>query len=70
MKLGDVLILSLALALSIIGIHQSMTVGIGGSNFIFMFAAALLFWFQLRRNKVLAAEKKEAPSKTKQNKKR
>jgi hypothetical protein len=69
MKLGDVLILSLALALSIIGIHQSMTVGIGGSYFIFMFAAGLLFWFQLRRNKTLAAEK-DPPIKTNQKKKR
>jgi hypothetical protein len=69
MKLGDVLILSLALALSIIGIHQSMTVGIGGSYFIFMFAAGLLFWFQLRRNKALSAEK-EPPAKSKQKKNR
>lgn len=68
MKLGDVLILSMALALSIIGIHQSMTVGIGGSYFIFMFAAGLLFWFQLRRNKALSAED-EPPSKSKQKKK-
>lgn len=69
MKLIDVLILSLALALSIIGIHQSMTVGIGGSYFIFMFAAGLLFWFQLRRSKVLV-EEKEVPTKSKQKKKR
>lgn len=69
MKLLDVLILSLALAFSIIGIHQSMTVGIGGSYFIFMFAAGLLFWFQLRRNKAIAAEK-ESPVPSKQKKKR
>lgn len=69
MKLTDVLILSLALALSIIGVHQSMTVGIGGSYFIFMFASGLLFWFQLRRNKALAAEK-EPPTISKQKKKR
>lgn len=69
MKLADVLILSLALAFSIIGIHQSMTVGIGGSYFIFMFAAGLLFWFQLRRNKTIAAEK-ESPTSSKQKKKR
>lgn len=68
MKLADVLILSLALALSIIGIHQSLTVGIGGSYFIFMFAAGLLFWFQLRRNKALE-EEKELLSKSKQKKK-
>lgn len=69
MKLSDVLILSLALALSIIGVHQSMTAGIGASYFIFMFAAGLLFWFQLRRNKALSAEK-ESPIKQKQKKKR
>lgn len=50
MKLGDVLILSLALALIIIGIHQTVTVGIMGSYAIFMMAVGLLFWFQLRRN--------------------
>ena len=68
MKLADVLILSLALAFSIIGIHQSMTVGIGGSYFIFMFAAGLLFWFQLRRNKRLE-EEKEQSARPKQKKK-
>lgn len=51
MKLGDVLILSLSLALIIIGIHQTLTVGIGSSYAIFMFAVGLLFWFQLRRTK-------------------
>lgn len=69
MKLADVLILSLALALSIIGVHQSMTVGIGGSYFIFMFAAGLLFWFQLRRNKALSTEKPPS-NKSKQKKNR
>ena len=69
MKLFDVLILSLALALSVIGVHQSMTVGIGGSYFIFMFAAGLLFWFQLRRNKAIASEK-DSPTQAKQKKKR
>lgn len=51
MKLGDVLILSLALALTVIGIHQALTVGITGSYTIFMMAVALLFWFQLRKTK-------------------
>ncbi|GAB2475311.1 hypothetical protein [Algoriphagus taiwanensis] len=50
MKLGDVLILSFSLALIIIGIHQTVTVGITGSYAIFMMAVGLLFWFQLRRN--------------------
>lgn len=61
MKLGDALIFSLALALVVIGIHQSLTVGIGASYPIFMFAVAFLFWFQLRRNKAASAQK-EPPS--------
>ncbi len=50
MKLLDALILSLSLALIIVGIHQTLVNGIGSSYAIFMFAVALLFWFQLRRN--------------------
>jgi len=51
LKLADALILSLSLALIIIGVHQSLTVGIEASYSIFMFAVALLFWFQYRRIK-------------------
>lgn len=51
MKLPDALLLSLSLALIIVGIHQSLTAGIGASYPIFMFAVALLFWFQYRRIK-------------------
>lgn len=69
MKIGDVLILSLALALVVIGVHQSMTVGVGGSYPIFMFAVALLFWFQLRRNKILRTDD-EPSAKQKKKKKR
>lgn len=68
MKLGDALIFSLALALVVIGIHQSLTVGIGGSYPIFMFAVAMLFWFQLRRTKSGVAQK-EPPVTTKKKKK-
>lgn len=50
MKLIDVLILSLSLALIIVGIHQTLVNGIGSAYAIFMVAVALLFWFQLRRN--------------------
>jgi hypothetical protein len=51
MKLTDILILSLSLALSIVGIHQTLVNGVGTSYAIFMFSVGLLFWFQLRRNK-------------------
>lgn len=63
MKLGDVLILSLALAFIIIGIHQALTVGITGSYTIFMMAVALLFWFQLRKTKRSEQTNKQEPIK-------
>ncbi|HSF54573.1 MAG TPA: hypothetical protein VLA71_12515 [Algoriphagus sp.] len=69
MKLGDVLILSLALALGVIGIHQSITVGIENSYFLFMLSVGMLFWFQLRRNKAIESEK-APPTTPKQKKKR
>ena len=51
MKLLDAIIFSIALALIVVGIHQTMVLGIGCSYSLFMFAVGLLFWFQLRRNK-------------------
>ena len=51
MKLAEVLILSLSLALIVVGIHQTMVHGIGSAYAIFMFAVGLLFWFQLRRTR-------------------
>ncbi|WPR75078.1 hypothetical protein [Algoriphagus sp. NG3] len=49
MKLADALLLSLSLALIIVGIHQTLTHGVQASYAIFMFAVALLFWFQYRK---------------------
>lgn len=68
MKLTDSLILSGALALVVIGLHQTWTVGVQGSYFIFMFAVGLMFWFQLRRNKVQTPPKAIEP-KSKRKKK-
>jgi Flp pilus assembly protein TadB len=51
MKLLDAILFSVALALIVVGIHQTMVLGIGFSYSLFMFAVGLLFWFQLRRNK-------------------
>jgi len=51
MKLVDVSLLSIALALIVVGVHQTMLQGIGFSYSLFMFAVVLLFWFQLRRTK-------------------
>jgi len=70
MKLGDVLLFSLSIALIIIGIHLSLTQGIESSYAIFMFAIALLFWFQYRRVNSVEKEKKQNHQKKKKAKKR
>ncbi len=51
MKLPDIIILSLAVAFLIMGIHQVMTVGFQQNYYIFMLAIGMLMWFQLRRIK-------------------
>lgn len=56
MKLIDASILSVALALIVVGIHQTLVSGLGFSYTVFMFAVGLLFWFQLRRNKARESE--------------
>jgi preprotein translocase subunit YajC len=69
MKLIDALILSLSLALIIVGIHQTLVNGIGSAYAIFMVAVALLFWFQLRRNQKQDSQI-ETPKKSMKPKKR
>ena len=59
MKLLDAILFSVALALTVVGIHQTMVNGIGFSYSLFMFAVGLLFWFQLRRNKARETNKSE-----------
>lgn len=51
MKIGlvDTIILSLGVALFLIGIHQTMYVGIKASYWIFMFSTGFIFWFRYRR---------------------
>ncbi len=61
MKLLDAILFSVALALIVVGIHQTMVLGIEFSYSLFMFAVGLLFWFQLRRNK--ARESNESQTK-------
>jgi hypothetical protein len=51
MKLTDILILSLAVALLIIGIHQTMTLGFAKAYWILMLALILYFVFNLRKRK-------------------
>jgi Flp pilus assembly protein TadB len=68
MKLLDAIIFSVALALIVVGIHQTMVLGIGFSYSLFMFAVGLLFWFQLRRNKAREISESQAKKPVKSNK--
>lgn len=51
MKLIDAVLLSLAVAFLIIGIHQIMTVGFGNAYWAIMLALLLFFLLNLRRRK-------------------
>ena len=68
MKLLDAIIFSVALALIVVGIHQTMVNGIGFSYSLFMFAVSLLFWFQLRRNKAREISESQTKKPVKSNK--
>lgn len=68
MKLLDAIIFSVALALIVVGIHQTMVNGIGFSYSLFMFAVGLLFWFQLRRNKAREISESQTKKPMKSNK--
>ena len=47
-KLSSVIIISLALAFTVIGLHQAVTVGFGESYWIFMLAITLYLWYSIR----------------------
>ncbi|MGY6520174.1 MAG: hypothetical protein ACXIUD_00475 [Mongoliitalea sp.] len=70
MKLLDFILLSLTAAMVIIGTHLTITVGITTSYPVFMFAVAMLFWFQYRKNHVIKAEDNKPPVKPAKTKKK
>ncbi|MDH4092179.1 MAG: hypothetical protein OEV74_10825 [Cyclobacteriaceae bacterium] len=51
MKLFDIIVLSLAVALLIIGIHQTMTLGFGNAYWAIMLSLILYFVYILRKKK-------------------
>ena len=55
--LTEIIWLSLAVALFIIGLHQSITVGFMFSYWIFMFAIGFLFAFRLAVDKRVRKQK-------------
>ena len=56
MKLLDTILFSLAVALFIIGVHQTFTVGLLESYWIFMICIGLLFTYKLRKRATAATE--------------
>ncbi|GEM_PF-424716 len=55
-KLVDTIILSLAVAFFVIGVHQVFYVGIAASYWLFMLSGGLVLWFKLRKDKAGAPE--------------
>ncbi len=51
MKLLDVILISLAIAFSIIGIHQVMSIGFGNGYWALMLALVFFFIYNLRKRK-------------------
>jgi hypothetical protein len=51
MKLSDIILLSLAVGFLIIGIHQTMTLGIGQAYWALMLTMVLFFVIVLRKKK-------------------
>jgi hypothetical protein len=51
MKLADIIILSLAVVFVIIGIYEIMVLGPANGYWAVAIAMALLFWYQIRKNK-------------------
>jgi hypothetical protein len=51
MKLSDVVVLSFAIVFLIIGIHQTMVLGIGKAYWALMLALVLYFVYSLRKKK-------------------
>jgi hypothetical protein len=51
MKLGDVLLLSFAIAFLIIGIHQTIVLGLEKAYWVLMVALILYFAYNLRKKK-------------------
>ena len=61
-NLIDIIVLALAGAFLIIGVHQTITVGFGGSYWLFMLSIGLLLYQQIRK-----ARKKQSESQPKLN---
>lgn len=64
MRLLDVVIFSLCVVLFIIGVWETITLGLGSSYWLFMFSVGLLFLYQLRKMKQPKNTEDPPPSKS------
>lgn len=75
MRLLDAILLSLSVALFIIGVHQTMigsetiTEGVANAYVFYMLSLLLLFWYRIRRRNQ-QQEKRQLENKQKNKKKR
>lgn len=59
MRLPDAIIFSLCVAVFIIGVYETMTVGIAYSYWLFMISVGLLLWYNQRRREGETTEEPE-----------
>ena len=68
MRLLDTTLLSLAAAVLIIGVHQTMTMGLAHSYWILMLSSMLLLWYTFRKR--VQTQNEEPQKSVKRSKKR
>ncbi|MEM9672657.1 MAG: hypothetical protein ACFB15_24085 [Cyclobacteriaceae bacterium] len=70
MRLADAIIFSLCVGIFIIGVYETMTVGIAYSYWLFMLSVGLLLWYNHRRRTQNGEEEEKPKSKSGAGKKK
>lgn len=60
MKLVDVIIFTLSIGFTLIGIHQTMVVGLAYSYWIFMLSISLLLLYRLRKKNTQSTKNEDS----------
>ena len=60
MKLVDVIIFTLSIGFTLIGIHQTMVVGLAYSYWIFMLSISLLLLYRLRKKNTQSTQNEDS----------
>jgi membrane protein implicated in regulation of membrane protease activity len=69
MRLADAIILSLCVAVFIMGVYETMAVGMAYAYWLFMLSVGLLLWYNHRRRKGKETDKKRSEAKPSKKKK-